>query len=250
MRRFLASVGIWWVVSALAQAQAPVRAGTLLGCWSFEEKDGLAINEAVGRVGPGAILNEGRGVTRVPGRSGMALEFAGGDLATRGNAGCVQFQGMEAVDWGKGLTVEAWVRFNRLERSATYEIVSNTTDDRGPGWRFMLSWQGLWLRTGEGGGGTVWGASSNPSATRFETGPWYHLAATYDGSIFRVYVDGVLAGESAAGLKLPAGEPVINLGSYRGGYAYGLDGVVDEVRLYDYARSAAEIVAAAKIGGG
>ena len=235
------------VVSALALAQEP--AGKLLGCWSFEEKEGLAVNEAAGRVPPGAILNEGRGVKRVPGRSGMALEFSGGDPTARSQAGCVQLKGLEAVDWSKGLTVEAWVRFTRLERSATCELLSTTKDDRGPGWRFMLGWQSLWLRTGEGGAGTTWGASSKPSETHFEAGPWYHLAGTYDGSVFRVYVDGVLAGESAAGLKLPVGESVVNVGSYRGGYAYGLDGVVDEVRLYNYARSAAEIVRTAKLGG-
>jgi hypothetical protein len=246
MRVFLPSLWVLCVAVAVLQAQEPT--GQLLGHWPFDEADGLAASEATGRLPAAEILNAGQGVRHVPGRTGMALEFSGGDPAARGQAGCLQLKGLEPVDWGKGLTVEAWVRFRRLERPATYEIASNTKDDRGPGWRFMVSWQSLCLRSGEGGAGTTWGAASSPSMVRFETGQWYHLAGTYDGSTFRVYVDGVLAGESAPGLKLEAGDPVVNVGSYRGGYAYGLDGSVDDVRLYSYARSPVQIIAAAKLG--
>ena len=34
----------------------------------------------------------------------------------------------------KGLTVALWVSLTRLDRPGTYELVSNTKDDRGPGW--------------------------------------------------------------------------------------------------------------------
>ena len=217
-------------------------------CWAFEEADGLEVREAAGRTVPGLILNDGRGVTRAAGRSGRALAFSGGDRATRGGAACVQLNGLQDVDWSEGLTVETWVFFTELDRSATYELVSNTEGDRGPGWRLMLGWQSLWLRTGEGGTGKTWGASSKPSVTPVTTSQWYHLAGTYDGTVFRVYVDGVLVGQSAEGLTLPAGRSTIDVGAYRGGYAYGLNGLVDDVRLYDYARSPAEIIATAKLG--
>jgi len=241
------SVSLWLLIGAWAAGQESGEQRRW--CWGFEEADGLAVHEATGRAAPGAILNESRGVARVPGRTGMGLEFSGGARTQRGNAGCVQLKGLEEVDWSNGMTVEAWVFFTELERPATYEIVSNTKDDRGPGWRLMVSWQSLWLRTGEGGGGVTWGGGSNPSVTRFATGQWYHLAGTHDGSVFRVYVDGVLVGQSAAGLTLPPGEPIVNVGSYRGGYAYGVNGVVDDVRLYNYARSSVEIIVTAKLGG-
>lgn len=247
MRALTRSALVWLLMGAWATAREPPEQRRW--CWTFEERDGLAVHEAFGRTAPGVILNESRGVKRVAGRTGMALEFSGGDRTQRGNAGCVQLKGLEQVDWGKGLTVEAWVLFTKLERPATYEIVSTTKDDRGPGWRLMVSWQSLWLRTGGGGAGKTWGACSNPSAVRFATGQWYHLAGTHDGSVFRVYVDGVLAGQSAAGLRLPPGEPTVNIGSYRGGYAYGLNGVVDDVRLHNYARNSAEIISSAKLGG-
>lgn len=245
--RFPARMGLMALL-AVSLVAAQDQAARWVSCWPFEEAVGPAVRDVSGQGGLGEILNASRGVKRVPGRNGMALEFSGGNPAERGKAGCVQLRGLEQVDWSKGLTVAAWVLFRHLDRQATYEIVSTTKEDRGPGWRLMVSWQSLWLRTGEGGSGTTWGASSNPSTTRLEPGQWYHLAGTYDGSVFRVYVDGALAGQSAAGLRLPAGEPVVNVGSYRGGYAYGLDGTVDELRLYNYARSPAEIISAAKLG--
>jgi Concanavalin A-like lectin/glucanases superfamily len=134
-----------------------------------------------------------------------------------------------------------------LDRAGTYELLSNTVADRGPGFRFALFWSGLWLRSGEGRQGKTWGAQTNPSTAQFKPGLWYHLAATYDGSIFRVYVDGVLAGQSEPNLTLTPGKPSLDLGGYGAGYAYGLNAVVDEVRVYDYPRSEAEIILDAKL---
>ena len=246
MNTFTRNALLWSLVGTLVALGEPGKQRNWR--WTFEEADGLKIHEASGQVKPGAILHESRGVQRVRGRSGMALEFAGGDRRQRSQAGCVLLNGLEQVDWSQGLTVEAWVFFTKLERPATYEIVSATKGDRGPGWRLMISWESLWLRTGEGGAGTTWGAGSNPSATRFKPGQWYHLAGTYDSSVFRVYVDGVLVGQSEAKLTLPPGAPIVYVGSYQGGFAYGLNGIVDDVRLCNRARSPVEMIARAKLG--
>jgi hypothetical protein len=241
---FVIMAGLSIVLSAacFAQTQPPV------GYWPFEESEGLAIKDASGRGHDGAIINECRGVQRVVGRTGRGLQFTGGDPAGRNQAGAVALEGMGEVDWSKGLTVELWLKLNALERSATVELVSNTVADRGPGFRFMISWQSLWLRSGEGGSGATWGAGSNAATAPLKIGEWTHLAGTYDGSIFRVYIDGALVKESDPGLKLTPGEKTIVLGSYGGGYAYGLDGVLDEVKLYNAVRSPAEIMLDARLG--
>lgn len=232
-------------LAAVMTAQADDK---LAGYWPFEETAGMAVLDASNLGHGGEIMNEGRGVKRVPGRVGCGLEFAAGEPNQRGRDGAVALQGMGEMDWSQGLTVEAWVLFHKLDRPATYELVSNTRDDRGPGWRLIVSWQSLWLRSGEGAGGKTWGAATNATAVQFRTGQWYHLAGTYDGKVFRVYVDGALAGESEGDLPLTKGDAVTYLGSYRGGYAYGLNGVMDEVRLYNKARTAEEIMAEARLG--
>lgn len=118
------------LVTAASFAAAHGGAGPV-GCWSFDEPVGLHVLDGSGHARSGEVLNDGRGVTRVAGRRGGALEFAAGDHDQRNQAGCVALLGLEAVDWSGGLTVEAWVCFTDLVRERTYEIVSNTVNDRG-----------------------------------------------------------------------------------------------------------------------
>ena len=232
------------VATALASAQEGER--KLVGYWPFEEREGLKVEDASGSGHLGEILNAAQGVKRVTGRRGGALEFSGGDPNARNQAGCVALPGFDQVDWAKGMTVEMWVCLTKLDRPATYELVSNTVSDRGPGWRFVIFWQSLVLRTGDGE--KTWGAGTEPSLTQLKTGEWCHLAGTYDGSVFRVYADGVLAGESQGKQSLTRGDNTLYLGAYRGGYAYGLNALVDDLRLYNYARTPAQIILDARLG--
>lgn len=72
-------------------------------------------------------------------------------------------------------------------------------------------------------------------------GEWHHLAGTYDGSEFKVYVDGKLAGAAAqkGKINLSKGAPLK--------FAYdccgnrNLIGILDEIRLSNVALSEAEI---------
>jgi hypothetical protein len=219
----------------------------LVAYYPFEESAGLEIRDASGLCHNGEIMNASRGVKRVEGRTGRALEFTAGDPKARSQAGCVALNGIDTAQFSSGLTIELWARFNSFVREQTYELVSNVPSDRGPGFRFGFSWQSLWLRSGEGGAGKTWGAQSSPAAFAPKVGEWYHLAGTYDGSVFRVYVDGVLMGQSDPNLKPTPGQATVFVGAYGGGYAYGFDGIIDDVRLYNYARCASDIALDAKL---
>ena len=219
----------------------------LVGYWRFDESEGQVVKDASGSGRDGKIANEGRGVRWVEGRSGSALEFSGGDPRLRHVAGCVEVPNMGEHDFTKGLTIELWLEFTKIERPETYELVSNTFSDRGQGFRLMLSWLALGLRSGEGGAGKTWGAASKAAETKTEAGVWYHIAATYDGSTYRVYLDGLEVAASERPTMTP-GRPVLYIGSYNAGHAYGLNGIVDDVRIYDYARGQLDILNDAKIG--
>ena len=234
------------VLAATAACDGSAESGPV-GFWRFDEPDGLSVVDASANGHGGEMLNNSQGVERIAGRNGGALAFTAGDPKERGRAGGVRLIGLEDIDWSQGLTVELWVRFTSINRPDTYELVSNTIGDRGPGFRFVLSWSALSLRSGEGGSGKTWGCSSDATRITLKTGEWYHLAGTYDGSVFRTYIDGTLVGESEPGMTLTKGEGTVWVGSYRGGYAYGLNGHVDDLRLYDYARTPAQIVMDAKL---
>jgi hypothetical protein len=72
---------------------------------------------------------------------------------------------------------------------------------------------------------------------------WYHVAGTYDGVNVRIYIDGVLKGTT------PANITIGNTGLLTFGYhdlpgvPYYLPGTLDEVRIWNVARTASEIQA-------
>ena len=81
---------------------------------------------------------------------------------------------------------------------------------------------------------------------------WYFVAATYDTSndSYAVYLDGVLhkSGTYPSALAVPADNP-LSLGTRTGSTNY-FDGTLDDVRVYNYALSAAAIADLFAAGGG
>lgn len=79
-------------------------------------------------------------------------------------------------------------------------------------------------------------------------GEWHHVAASYDGATWRLYLDGVLDGEAVANAT-PRGDSIQHFGigalfNSTGAPAGALNGSLDEVRVWDHARSAGELAAA------
>ncbi|WP_394841165.1 metallophosphoesterase [Pendulispora brunnea] len=83
--------------------------------------------------------------------------------------------------------------------------------------------------------------------TDISLGQWHHLAASYDGTTWRLFVDGRLDAELVAKTTpRTSGAQSFAVGSMldASGTPTGfLKGAVDEVRLWDHARSASEIAA-------
>jgi hypothetical protein len=73
------------------------------------------------------------------------------------------------------------------------------------------------------------------------TGRWVHLAATFDGKIMRLYLDGVECGTlERPGDVRPNGSKLV-LGNYEVGHAAHFTGLLDDVRLYRRALTPEEI---------
>jgi len=94
------------------------------------------------------------------------------------------------------------------------------------------------------------------SANSFPPGQFYHVAATYDGAVFRLHVNGVLEGQFALvkTISYNASEGW-NIGNCSAscisfGYERRWVGVIDEVSIYNRALSSAEITAIHSAGSG
>ncbi|HEY5912597.1 MAG TPA: S41 family peptidase [Verrucomicrobiae bacterium] len=85
-----------------------------------------------------------------------------------------------------------------------------------------------------------------PAQTEIRTNQWYHLAGTYDGRTVTVYVNGVqIRSEPKSGvLTIDDSDLVIGKGDpeFSGGEFF--HGVLDEIRVWNVARSGAEIQSA------
>ena len=81
--------------------------------------------------------------------------------------------------------------------------------------------------------------------TPIQTGIWYHAAATYDGTTWKLYLNGVLDGSAAANAT-PRFDSIQHASlatamTSTGAPAGYFDGVIDEARLWDFARDESEI---------
>jgi len=221
------------------QAQRRLR---LVAHWRFDEEEGLIVKDSSGSGLDGKILNP-ENVKRVAGRHGMALEFSGDE---RYKAGCVYVEGIGKYDLSKGFTVEAWLKFNdrHVRRDTCY--IASDGPWKGPGWRFIISYNGLFIQSGDGK--EMWGAGAAATVYGgFENNRWYHVAATYDGSVYRLYLDGVEVAESKPNLTLTKGTNALSIGSYSGGMTSVFKGALDEVKIYAGAKSPIEILKDARL---
>ncbi len=75
-------------------------------------------------------------------------------------------------------------------------------------------------------------------------GQWYHFAATYDGAEERFYVNGQFFDSHAlSSLNVDSSPMVIGAEAWDGLPSSLFDGIIDEVRIWDHARSDGEIAA-------
>jgi hypothetical protein len=78
---------------------------------------------------------------------------------------------------------------------------------------------------------------------------WNYLVCNYDGSTKNIYVNGILAGQKAYTQTLRTGQSGIRIGAYGGGApSYYFNGIIDEVRVDNIARTPEEIRQAYELG--
>ena len=219
-----------------------------VGWWKFDEKNGTVLADSSGS-GNTAHIVPGNGLERVPGRNGGALKFSSPATpeAGKSRAGFVLLPGiMSKYDFQtKGFTFEAWILpEDKYISQKRYEIASSFTKDKGPGFTFFIALQSLSFLSGEGGAGKTWGAVSGREKTDLSLRRWHHIAAVYGNGVYRIYQDGLMIGESEDSLLLTNGRSDIFIGTFCAGY-YPFSGIIDDIKIYDYPRTAKNIMEAA-----
>ncbi|SPE29770.1 hypothetical protein SBA6_1160006 [Candidatus Sulfopaludibacter sp. SbA6] len=102
----------------------------------------------------------------------------------------------------------------------------------------------------------IFGSTSSElivSTDSFAPGLFYLVTGTYDGSTFKLFVDGALEGQFAEAKTIAYSSLTWNIGStgstFRGGFPRTWNGVIDEVQAFNRALSQSEIQAIFAAGG-
>jgi hypothetical protein len=208
--------------------------------WRLDESEGsfTAVDAAGtfdGEYAPGAGTITYGVDTGIPGETNKAVSLT--DM------------GQVKVPWALELnprgpfTVEFWIQ--PASPGEDYRVVLSSmgkgVNGNGPnGW--LLYHQGnkqlTWVLFGQ-----RWNAGWLGDSTLVEADTWYHVALTYDGALFRSYVNGNLSGSVAYGDFVPNGDDFTSLGSRSDGGGSGFDGVVDDVAFYNKALSLEQLQA-------
>jgi len=183
------------------------------------------------------------GVTYVAGKVGQGFKFDGANdyVEVPDNASLKP----------ANLTIETWVKFDSLTSTTTggapaeYQNIIFKKNTRTPGSGFEGGYSlvknpgnliGIGFNSPSGG------TDFANSTTAVQTGIWYHIAATHDGTNIKLYINGQLEGTGAVTFPIDHGTTPLYLGSSQVPFSGYFNGVLDESSIYDRALSDSEVL--------
>src|SRR3954469_4028237 len=197
----------------------------LVGYWAFNETSGTVATDSSGNGNTGAIIN----ATRVSGQSGNALSFNGTsayvDIA---NSGSLNFAGP--------ITLAAWIR---PVSSAGYQNILAHGYSAAPVNEVVLRILDGQYQVGAYNGTAAPSLSAPMPAG--DVGAWVHLGATFNGTTWTLYRNGVAIGSNSAGTPNVTVNANWAIGARGGGGERFFNGAIDDARIYNRALSATEM---------
>ena len=198
----------------------------LVGAWLFDDGKGETVTDSSDNGLDGKIA---KGKPKwVDGKFGGAMEFGGQDMVTVDDD--------DALDLAE-FTIAAWVNIPKV--SGAWQIIASK-EHRNPTGRNY----GLFGHINSGvvhySFTTNAGWKSFDAKTVVTDGDWQHVAGTYDGSDFKLYLNGGVDAQVSPGTKPDNHDNFLFIGGCDIGN-YWMTGTIDEVVLYNRALSEQEL---------
>ena len=166
--------------------------------------------------------------------NGFALQFDGtDDLLNCGNGSSLQITGNK-------ITLEAYINVNEFKSQPfAGSVIVKDQGSNSSGYMIRCGGNGIInFNIGNGSWHEI-----NTSANAVLLNQWHHVASTYDGTNMKIYVDGELKAQS--NLSFTIGNANISnllIGESPGFPGRVFNGKIDEVRIWNVARSQSQII--------
>jgi hypothetical protein len=201
-----------------------------VGHWKFDEGIGVTAADVSGNGNAGTLFN---GTTWTAGRLNGALSFDG-------VSAYVDVPHVAMLN-SYPLTVAAWIRTGA---TGLHGIVNKYYPGSMNGYQVFMSGGNLCAWYFKDATNYVWDGSGCTLMTPgYNDNQWHQVVLTVDAEGGRLYVDGVLkASQGWTGAPGAASTTqALNMASYPGTTSPYLPGLLDDVRIYNYALSATEV---------
>ena len=203
--------GTWTLVATAASADAVNNTVTFNGLTSFD--------------GQYMVCYE-----HLPNTVGSALHFDGtADLVDCGNAASLNIT--------QAITIEAWINADTWKANSWEGTIVGKDDGNGTGYALRCGNNGM-LNFVIGIGGAF---HEVLSGSIMSTGRWNYVVGVYDGATMSVYVNGVLAGQQSITGSIGITNSRLYIGNSPAYPTRIFVGSIDEVRLFNAARTEAQI---------
>ena len=127
-------------------------------------------------------------------------------------------------------TISVWVKSNVLNANFNY-VFHYGNSANGNGFLFKPT-QSVFF-AGSGGNNVV--------TTSYSNATWCHYVCTYDGAISKIYKDGVLISTAAGTWNTTNNSNIFKLGLTEDGSVGYFNGAIDDLKIYNYTLSQAEV---------
>ncbi|MEV4289325.1 LamG-like jellyroll fold domain-containing protein [Nonomuraea bangladeshensis] len=199
----------------------------LVAAYGMNEGSGTSVADSSGKNNPGT----GSSTAWVNGKYGKALSF-------NGSSSMVTVAHAASLRLTTGMTLSAWVNPTTVTGTAWRSVMTKELSADGASYALYAANGGTvpsgWVQTDPETSATADGLSPLPVNT------WSHLALTYDGAALRLFLNGQQIDQTAlSGSLYDDGNP-LRIGGNVVWNEY-FSGLIDEVRIYNRAQTAAEI---------
>jgi hypothetical protein len=206
----------------------PAKTPGLVAAYSFDEGSGTTVKDVSGNTNNGTI---GGATWTAYGRYGGALMFDGASTF-------VTVKDSASLHLTTGMTLEAWV--NPVTADSEWSDIIYKGHSNNDNYFLEGSSPNSYLPAGGGTFGAanmaIYGTSALPA------NQWSHVAATYNGALLRLYVNGVQVASLAQTGNIMTSTDSLQIGG-DSSYIQFFWGEIDEVRVYNLALTAAQIQA-------